>query len=113
MIDPDVDYINCLFAISLGIPTKFFLTIGATMHFWIKLLLASLSSTVPAVLGQHVVNLSGDGWTVSSKALNITVPGHLPSQVHLDLLAANAISEFFMPSVCEPTLITVTADPLV
>ncbi|KAJ5173277.1 hypothetical protein N7492_005870, partial [Penicillium capsulatum] len=44
-------------------------------------------------LGQRVRDLSGNGWTVSNKALNISVPGHLPSQVHLDLLAAKAIDD--------------------
>jgi beta-mannosidase len=62
------------------------------MHLWKKLSLATLSSGLPA-LAQQVHNLGGDGWTVSSKALNISVPGHLPSQVHLDLLAAGKIGE--------------------
>ncbi|KAJ5820571.1 hypothetical protein N7474_006162 [Penicillium riverlandense] len=62
------------------------------MHLWKKLSLATLSSGIPT-LAQQVHNLGGDGWTVSSKALNISVPGHLPSQVHLDLLAAGKIDE--------------------
>lgn len=42
---------------------------------------------------QHVVDLSGDGWTVSNHQGNVTVPGRLPSQVHLDLYAAKVIGE--------------------
>lgn len=64
------------------------------MHLWMRLALAALPVTVQSVLGQHVVDLTGDGWTVSSKALNISVPGHLPSQAHLDLHAANVIGEY-------------------
>ncbi|KAJ5215966.1 uncharacterized protein N7498_002373 [Penicillium cinerascens] len=63
------------------------------MHLWKKLALAALPSTFHAALSQHVVDLSGDGWTVSSKALNMSAPGHLPSQVHLDLYAANVIDD--------------------
>ncbi|KAJ5669754.1 Beta-mannosidase A [Penicillium macrosclerotiorum] len=54
---------------------------------------AALPVAAQTVLGQHVVDLTGDGWTVSSDALNISVPGHLPSQVHLDLFAAKAIDD--------------------
>jgi beta-mannosidase len=60
------------------------------MHFWKQLGLAALPC-LPAASGQSVVDLSGDGWTVSSKALNISVPGRVPSQAHLDLFAAGAI----------------------
>lgn len=59
-----------------------------------ELVLAAVPATVQPVLAQKVVSLTGDGWTVSSKALNISVPGKLPSQVHLDLLAAKVIGEF-------------------
>lgn len=46
---------------------------------------AGLSSLV---WSQNVVDLSGDGWTVSNKGLAISVPGKLPSHVQLDLYAA-------------------------
>lgn len=59
-----------------------------------KLALAALPVTLRPALAQKVVDLTGDGWTVSSKALNISVPGNLPSQVHLDLFAAKAIGKF-------------------
>lgn len=61
------------------------------MHLWKRIAQVALSSTVHTALGQDVLDLGGDGWTVSSKALNISIPGHLPSQAHLDLLSANAI----------------------
>lgn len=62
-----------------------------TMRLHEKLSLAALSATLHTAFAQKVVDLTGDGWTVSSKALNISVPGRLPSQVHLDLFAARAI----------------------
>ncbi|KAJ5189449.1 Glycoside hydrolase superfamily [Penicillium cf. griseofulvum] len=63
------------------------------MHLWNQLVLAVLPSVLPTTLGQNVLDLSGDGWTVRSNALNISVPGSVPSQVHLDLLHANVIDE--------------------
>lgn len=63
------------------------------MHLWKSLALAALPSTFHAVLGQRVVDLVGDGWTVSNMALNVSAPGHLPSQVHLDLYAAGVIGD--------------------
>lgn len=41
---------------------------------------------------QHVTNLSDVKWTISNHN-NVTVPGKLPSQAHLDLLAAGVIGE--------------------
>lgn len=43
---------------------------------------------------QHVIDLSGTGWTVTNPAGNVSVPGSLPSQTHLDLFAAGVISEW-------------------
>jgi beta-mannosidase len=40
---------------------------------------------------QHVIDLSGNGWTVKNSEGNVSVPGSLPSQAHLDLFAANFI----------------------
>ncbi|KAL1853338.1 hypothetical protein Plec18167_005572 [Paecilomyces lecythidis] len=51
---------------------------------------AGLSSLVSA---QNVVDLSGDGWTVSNKELAISVPGKLPSHVQLDLYAAGVTGD--------------------
>ncbi|KAJ5129510.1 uncharacterized protein N7515_005549 [Penicillium bovifimosum] len=66
------------------------------MRLWHQLLLALIPGTT---LGQTVLDLNSDGWTVSSKALNISVPGRVPSQVHLDLLAANVIGNATLPYV--------------
>jgi beta-mannosidase len=63
------------------------------MHVKAETVLALLTPRLPSVAGQHVVDLSGDDWTVSSAALNRTVPGHLPSQVHLDLFKAGVIDD--------------------
>jgi beta-mannosidase len=62
------------------------------MHVKAETVLSFLTPALPSVVGQHVVDLSGHGWTLSSTALNGTVPGHLPSQVHLDLFEAGVIS---------------------
>lgn len=72
---------------------QFTWTFSAAMHLWKQLVLTALPC-LPAALGQSVLDLSGDGWTVSSKALNISVPGRVPSQAHLDLFAAGAIGMF-------------------
>lgn len=50
-------------------------------------LFASLASS------QNVVSLSGNDWTVSNPALNVSVPGSLPSQAHLDLYANQVIGD--------------------
>lgn len=51
--------------------------------------------TLPVVVwqvsAQAVINLSGTDWTVSNPALNVSVPGSLPSQAHLDLYNAQVI----------------------
>jgi len=61
---------------------------------WTETALLLASVALPrAVLGQHVIDLSGDGWTVSNKELGISVPGKLPSHAHLDLFAAGVIGK--------------------
>jgi beta-mannosidase len=55
-----------------------------------RLALASVVSTY--VFAQSVVNLSDVGWTVSHN-INVSVPGKLPSQAHLDLYAAGIIDD--------------------
>ncbi|KAL4929078.1 beta-mannosidase mndA [Aspergillus undulatus] len=54
---------------------------------------AVIASNVVSSSGQHVHNLSTVGWTLSSPALNTTVPANLPSQAHLDLLEAGVIHD--------------------
>ena len=48
---------------------------------------ASLAAT------QNVVELSQTVWTLQNPGLNISVPGNLPSQAHLDLYAAQVIGD--------------------
>ncbi|PLB55349.1 putative beta-mannosidase [Aspergillus steynii IBT 23096] len=48
-----------------------------------------------AIHAQIIVPLSDEKWTISSPALNQTVPGYLPSHVHLDLLKAGVIGGYY------------------
>ena len=54
--------------------------------------LASLFFAV-SVLSQKVIDLSGNEWTLENLPLNISVPGSVPSQAHLDLYAAQVIGD--------------------
>jgi beta-mannosidase len=54
--------------------------------------LAALSLVASCVSAQSIFNLSDVSWTVSN-SVNATVPGKLPSHVHLDLLAAGVIED--------------------
>lgn len=53
----------------------------------------AVSGIASVVLAQKVIDLSGPDWTVSNDALNVSVPGHLPSQAHLDLYAAQVVGD--------------------
>ena len=55
-----------------------------------KLLSCALLSAY--ALAQTVIDLSGDGWTLSN-ASNTSVPAKLPSQAHIDLYAADVIPD--------------------
>jgi beta-mannosidase len=55
--------------------------------------LLSLSFILGCASAKHVNNLSNNDWTLSNDALNISVPGSLPSQAHLDLFAAGVIGD--------------------
>ncbi|OOF98837.1 glycoside hydrolase family 2 protein [Aspergillus carbonarius ITEM 5010] len=61
------------------------------MHVRFEIATGLLASILPVVLGQHVRDLSSEHWSLSSRALNRTVPAQFPSQVHLDLLKAGMI----------------------
>ncbi|KAL2819589.1 glycoside hydrolase superfamily [Aspergillus cavernicola] len=63
------------------------------MHFRDSLTEAVLAANLVASWGQHVQDLSGVNWTLSSPAINFTVPASLPSQAHLDLLQAGVIED--------------------
>ena len=44
-------------------------------------------------LSQHVIDLSGSDWTLENVLLNVSVPGSIPSQAHLDLYSAHVIGD--------------------
>ena len=46
-----------------------------------------------SVVSQKVIELSKSEWTLENLPLNITVPGAVPSQAHLDLYAAQVIGD--------------------
>jgi beta-mannosidase len=55
-------------------------------------------SLVPALLGatataQKVIDLSTAQWTLSNPVYNISVPGSVPSQAHLDLYREGVIPD--------------------
>ncbi|KAF9890230.1 hypothetical protein FE257_006142 [Aspergillus nanangensis] len=53
-----------------------------------------LASGIPSsIQGPHVHDLSKQSWTLSSQALNKSIPAHVPSQVHLDLFQAGVIDD--------------------
>ena len=54
---------------------------------------AFVASLIPLVSSQNVISLVGNDWTISNADLNISVPAHLPSQAHLDLLANDVIGD--------------------
>ena len=54
--------------------------------------LASLFFAVN-VFSQKVIDLSRNDWTLENLPLNISVPGSVPSQAHLDLYAAQVVSD--------------------
>ena len=52
----------------------------------------SLAAGLPLLASaQHVIDLSGNNWTVKNAQGNVSAPASLPSQVHLDLYAAGKI----------------------
>jgi hypothetical protein len=79
------------------------LTIATKMQFiWKSTTIAIVSapassfktiSPASAVQAAYVIDLSNVNWTVSCSALNISVPGSMPSQVHLDLYDAGVIGD--------------------
>lgn len=60
------------------------------MRSWSQVAVALLA---PVALGQHVRDLSGSGWTLSSPSLDRSIPARVPSQAHLDLLHAGIIGK--------------------
>ena len=48
---------------------------------------------VTGVISQRVIDLSGNDWMLENLPLNISVPGSVPSQAHLDLYQAQVIGD--------------------
>ncbi|OAA59140.1 glycoside hydrolase family 2 protein [Niveomyces insectorum RCEF 264] len=57
---------------------------------------ALLLLTPSVVTAATVVDLADQAWTLTNDARNISVPGKVPSQVHLDLFAAGTISDPYL-----------------
>ncbi|KUI63531.1 Beta-mannosidase A [Cytospora mali] len=59
------------------------------------LVLGFITSTLspPVLGGSHTIDLSTQDWTLSNTPYNISVPGKVPSHVHLDLHAAQVIGD--------------------
>ena len=55
-------------------------------------ILIALLFAVSAV-SQKVIDLGGNDWTLENLPMNISVPGSVPSQAHLDLYAARVIGD--------------------
>ena len=53
----------------------------------------ALQGFAASAAAKSIIDLSGDGWTVQNLPLNISIPGSLPSQAHLDLLTAQVIGD--------------------
>lgn len=76
------------------------LAVEATWHATMKFATTSLALFAGlAVASGHqpkapqIIDLGGSEWTLSSKPPNVTVPGFVPSHVHLDLLKAGVIDD--------------------
>lgn len=87
----------------------------------VVLLAAILASGASSL---NVLDLSTAEWTVSNPALNVSVPGSLPSQAHLDLYNAQVIGDPYFglndfnlrfrqyPNAVFPRLLNVMTDGL-
>jgi beta-mannosidase len=53
----------------------------------------ALLSTTSTAMAQNVLDLSTAEWTLSNPIYNISVPGTVPSQAHLDLYSAGVIPD--------------------
>jgi beta-mannosidase len=60
------------------------------LNYFQRPLMALMTSSIMA---QSVIDLSTKQWTVSSPVYNISVPGRVPSQVHLDLFREGMIPD--------------------
>lgn len=62
-----------------------------------QIIIILLSLLLSSVSAQKVINLSGSDWTLQNLPLNISIPGSVPSQAHLDLYAAQVIGDPYEP----------------
>ncbi|KAI1211247.1 glycoside hydrolase family 2 protein [Annulohypoxylon truncatum] len=56
-------------------------------------LLVAVASLIVDAIGVNIVDLSDANWTLQNGGMNISVPGKVPSHVHLDLYASNVIDD--------------------
>lgn len=67
---------------------------GLSSHLLAMILRLFTLSLLPAhAAAKHIVELSSQKWTLSNALYNISVPGNVPSHVHLDLFAAQVIDD--------------------
>ena len=52
-------------------------------------------AALPLAASGKVISLVGNDWTLSNPNLNISIPAHLPSQAHLDLLEQQVIGDTY------------------
>lgn len=52
------------------------------------------------VHASRFIDLSEQKWRLQNRPMNISVPGNVPSQVHLDLLEAQVIGDPYVFFVC-------------
>lgn len=76
---------------NLRSPTISCLTHAETMRRPFSVLLAA--AFLPSLVCADVFSLSDLSWSLSNENGSIVVPGSLPSQVHLDLMSADIITE--------------------
>lgn len=67
--------------------------ISAAMRLLCTLQTVTVAFLCTAVTAQDVIDLSTLEWTLSSPVYNISVPGRVPSQVHLDLYREGIIPD--------------------
>lgn len=61
-----------------------------SMH---TLQLAALGILGPSVIANEIIDLSTANWRLSNPTYNISIPGSVPSQAHLDLYSEGIIPD--------------------
>ena len=52
-----------------------------------------VAALLQGTFARNVLDLSEQKWTLQNPAMNISVPGKVPSHVHLDLLSSQVIGD--------------------